>query len=48
VQATTKTTDEAGKVILVNLPVGLYEIEVEGNSAFQHSLKTINIINEEN
>jgi hypothetical protein len=47
VQATTKTTDEAGIVILANLPVGLYEIEVEANSTFQASLKTINIINEE-
>jgi hypothetical protein len=34
VQATTKTTDNDGKVILMNIPVGLYEIEVEGNSAF--------------
>lgn len=35
VQEMTKATDEEGKVIFKDLPVGKYMIEVEGNAEYQ-------------
>ena len=48
VQQMDKTTDEEGKVVFKDLPVGQYVIEVEGNMDYQQSVKTISLVNEEN
>ena len=43
----TKATDEEGKVVFKDLPVGQYLIEVEGNAEYQSAAKVVSLVNEE-
>jgi hypothetical protein len=47
VKETEKKTDANGRIVMQNLPIGLYNIEVKGNAFFQSSQKSVNIVNEE-
>jgi len=47
VKATDKKTDDAGRVVLHQMPIGYYCIEVKGTDIYQSSYKEINITNEE-
>ncbi len=42
-----RQTDENGRIELANLPVGLYNIEVEGNALYKGTQKVLNIVNDE-
>ena len=47
VQATEKNADDNSRATFLNMPIGYYQIQVEGNDEFQPSHKAINIVNEE-
>jgi hypothetical protein len=47
VQPNEKQTDTKGQILLSQVPIGYYDIEVKGNDFYQTTSKQINITNEE-